>query len=102
MVWCGLASRAGKIVCGADATEEAIMKRKVFTIIIAEDGSLKTREKFQKIAKENNIPIFIYGNIEDNSKAIGKKNKAVIAIKDKNFSKAICQVINGGEAIGQN
>lgn len=78
------------------------MKRKVFTIIIAEDGSLKTREKFQKIAKENNIPIFIYGNIEDNSKAIGKKNKAVIAIKDKNFSKAICQVINGGEAIGQN
>lgn len=78
------------------------MKKKVFTIIIAEDGSLKTKEKFQKIAKENNIPIFVFGTIDDNSKAIGKKNKAIIAIKDKNFSEAICKIINGGEAIGQN
>lgn len=102
MVWCGLASKAGKIACGADCVEEAIIKKKVFTIIIAEDGSLKTKEKFQKIAKENNIPIFVFGTIDDNSRAIGKKNKAIIAIKDKNFSEAICKIINGGEAIGQN
>jgi ribosomal protein L7Ae-like RNA K-turn-binding protein len=63
---------------------------------------LKTKEKFQKIAKENNIPIFVFGTIDDNSRAIGKKNKAIIAIKDKNFSEAICKIINGGEAIGQN
>ncbi len=78
------------------------MKRKVFIVIIAEDGSLKTKEKFQKIANENNITVFIYGDIDSNSKAIGKKNKAVIAIKDKNFSNAICKIISGGEAIGQN
>lgn len=89
-------------MCGADSVEEAIMKRKVFIIIIAEDGSLKTKEKFQKIANENNIPVFIYGDIDSNSKAIGKRNKAIIAVKDKNFSNAICQIINGGEAIGQN
>lgn len=87
----GLASKAGKIACGADSVEEAIVKRKVFTVIIAEDSSLKTKEKFQRIAKENNIPVFICGDIENNSKAIGKRNKAVIAIKDKNFSEAICR-----------
>lgn len=87
----GLATKAGKIVCGADATEEAIIKKKVFTIIIAEDSSLKTKEKFQKIANENHILVFIYGSIEENSRAIGKKNKAIIAIKDKNFSEAICR-----------
>ena len=40
------------------------MKRKVFIVIIAEDGSLKTKEKFQKIANENNITVFIYGDID--------------------------------------
>ena len=98
----GLASKAGKVVYGADATQEAILKRKVFSIIIAEDASMNTKEKFQKIANENGITVYVYGSIEQNSKAIGKKNKAVIAIKDKNFSEAICRIINGGGDIGQN
>lgn len=102
MVCYGLASKAGKIVCGADAVEEAITKKKIFVVIIAEDASLKTKEKFLKIAKEKNIQSFVFGDIEQNSKVIGKKNKAVIAIKDKNFSEAICQIIDGGDAIGQN
>lgn len=102
MVCYGLASKAGKIVCGADAVEEAMIKRKVFCVIIAEDASLKTKEKFLKLAKEYRLEIFVFGNIEQNSKAIGKKNKAIIAIKDKNFSEAICQIINGGDTIGQN
>ncbi len=98
----GLATKAGKIVCGTDATIEAILKRKVFSIIIAEDASSNTKEKFEKIADTNGIVFYIYGNIEQNSKAIGKTNKAVIAIKDRNFSEAIGQIISGGEAIGQN
>ena len=95
MVYYGLASRAGKIVCGADAVKESIMFKKVFVVIIAEDASLTTREKFLRYASENNVQAFVFGNIE-------KKNKAVIAIKDKNFSNAICRIINGGDAIGQN
>lgn len=102
MVYYGLASRASKIVCGADAVKESIMFKKVFAVIIAEDASLTTREKFLRYASENNVQAFVFGNIEENSKAIGKKNKAIIAIKDKNFSNAICRIINGGDAIGQN
>ena len=91
MDYYGLASKAGKIVSGSDAVEEMIIKKKVFLIIIAKDASQKTAERFKRIAKENNIQPYIYGNIDDNSKAIGKKNKAIIAIKDKNFSDAICR-----------
>jgi len=87
----GLAARAGKIICGTDAVKEAILKKKVYIVILAEDSSLNTREKFLKLSEENKIAVFIYGKIDENSKAIGKKNKAVIALKDKNFSEAICR-----------
>ncbi len=99
---CGLATKAGKIVCGADAVIEAMVKRKIYLVIIAEDMSANNKEKFINMAKKYNIPIYEYGHIEENSRAIGKKNKAIIAVKDENFSKAICQIINGGDTIGQN
>ena len=41
----------------------------------------------------------IFGTIFDNSKAIGKVNKAIIGIKDKNLSKAILEKICGGEML---
>ena len=39
------------------------------------------------------------GEIETLSKAIGKTNKAIIGIEDKNLAKEIYK-INGGELIG--
>ena len=44
----------------------------------------------------------IWGDIRNNSKAIGKQNRAVIGIKDKNLSEAIQKVICGGETFGEN
>ena len=87
----GLLGLAARIICGTDAVKEAILKKKVYIVILAEDSSFNTREKFLKLSEENKIAVFIYGKIDENSKAIGKKNKAVIALKDKNFSEAICR-----------
>ena len=102
MVYCGLASKAGKVICGAVAVQEEILKRKVFIVIIAEDSSVKTKEKFLKLSSNNNVKAFVTGNIDDNSNAIGKKNKAIIAVLDRNFSEAISRIIDGGDTIGQN
>ncbi len=96
----GLASKAGKVICGSDAVEEAILKKKVKLIIIATDSSEKTKQKFLKICLENNVNYKLYGTVEENSKAIGKVNKAIIAIKDKNFADAIMGKIYGGDTIG--
>ena len=52
------------------------------------------------LCTNNHIPFIVFGAIEENSKAIGQVNKAVIGIKDKNLSDAIIKSINGGEFIG--
>ncbi len=85
----GLCTRAGKISFGTEAVLEKISKRKVKLLIIAEDTSEKSKKKILDIAQKNNVPYIIFGTIFDNSKAIGKVNKAIIAIEDKNFAEAI-------------
>lgn len=96
----GLAARARKVCFGADSVEERINKKKVKMLIVAEDASQRTKDKFNKIAKEKNVPIIIKGEIELLSKAIGKSNKAIIGIEDINLSNEIQRINNGGEIIG--
>ena len=92
--------KAGKITFGADSVEEATIKRKVKLIIVAEDSSERTKNKFIDLCNKYNIPIIIDGNIETLSKTIGKNNKAIIGIKDMNFANTIQQKYNGGDVIG--
>ena len=96
----GLAARARKVCFGADSVEERINKNKVKMLIVAEDASQRTKDKFNKIAKEKNVPIIIKGDIELLSKTIGKSNKAIIGIEDINLSNEIQRINNGGQAIG--
>ena len=96
----GLAARARKVSFGADSVELEAQKNKVYLIILAQDSSTRTKEKFQKISEKYNIPIIITQTIEDLSKAIGKNNKAIIGIGDINLASEIQKIYNGGEAIG--
>jgi ribosomal protein L7Ae-like RNA K-turn-binding protein len=96
----GLSARARKVSFGADSVEQQIKKRKVKLIIIAEDSSERTKDKFKKLSQEYKIPIIILGTIELLSKAIGKSNKAILGIEDINLSNEIQKINNGGEVIG--
>ena len=96
----GLAARARKISFGADSVELQAQKRKVYLIILAQNSSERTKEKFRKISKEKKVPIIITETIETLSKAIGKNNKAILGIEDINLSKEIQKIYNGGETIG--
>ncbi len=92
--------KAGKVSFGADSVEETIRKKKVKLVILSEESSNRTKEKFKEICKSNEIPVIVYGTIENLSKAIGKNNKAIIGIKDENLSKSILEKYNGGDVIG--
>ena len=92
--------KAGKVNFGADSIEESIIKRKVNLVILSEESSDRTKEKFKEICKKYKLPIIIYGTIESLSKSIGKNNKAILGIKDVNFSKSILEKYNGGDVIG--
>ena len=96
----GLARRAGKLSFGTEACMQEIEKNKIKLIIIAINASERTKMNFKNICNNKKIPIFEILNIDEISKAIGQSNKAVIGIKDINFSKEIIKIINGGEAIG--
>ena len=96
----GLAMKAGEVAFGADSVEESIEKRKVKLIIVSEDSSERTKNKFTKLCEKYNLPIIVDGNIDELSKAIGKNNKAIIGIKDINFANSIQKKYNGGDIIG--
>ena len=96
----GLAMRAGKIAFGADAVEDLIKKRKLKLVIVAKDSSERTRNNFEFICNKNDIPIIIFGDIENISKSIGKQNKAILGVKEVNIANEICKIVNGGEIIG--
>ena len=96
----GLATKAGKITFGTEASKGAIEKSRTKLVIITTDASNRTKSNFKEICKKNNIPIYECLETNELSKAIGKENKSVVGINDVNFSKAILKIINGGEVIG--
>lgn len=96
----GLAMKAGKVSFGADSVEENIIKKKIKLVILSEDSSERTKNKFIEICKKYNVPVIIDGDIETLSKTIGKSNKAIIGIKDINFAESIQKKYSGGDVIG--
>ena len=96
----GLARRAGKLSFGTEACKQDIESNKVKLIIIATDAAERTKMNFKNICSKSNVPIIEYLSSDELSKSIGQNNKAVVGIKDTNFSNEIIKIINGGEAIG--
>lgn len=98
----GITAKAGKVLSGTDLVLEEMAKKHVELVIVAEDSSLKTIKNIKYYCDKEHVEMIIYGTIFDNSRAIGKHNKAVIGIKDKNLADAIKKEIHGGGVIGKN
>ena len=96
----GLTAKAGKIAFGTDSCEDLIAKKKLKLVIVAEDSSERTINNFKQKCEQSNIDFYIFGKKDDISKSIGKVNKTVIGIKDKNLAGAIKKILNGGDVIG--
>ncbi len=96
----GIATKAGKVIAGSEAVEEAIINKKAKLVIVTKDASARTKDHIKRYCEQNKIMFSIFGVNEEMSKAIGKANKAVICIKDKNLGEEIYKIICGGEAIG--
>ena len=98
----GICAKAGKLVSGADIVEETILKHKAKLLVIAEDASEKTKKHFIYLCDKKHVSYLIFGTIQENSKAIGKNNRAIICVKDINFAKELKKIIDGGDVIGEN
>jgi ribosomal protein L7Ae-like RNA K-turn-binding protein len=89
----GIGTKAGKIVSGTDAVLDSLKCHIVKLIIVAEDASDKTKKEMRFYCDKFNIPLFIFGNIADNSHAIGKRNRAVIAVCDSGIAESLIKIL---------
>ena len=87
----GLAFRAGKVAAGTAAAEEAIQKKKARLLILADDISANTEEKFQRLAKSADIPILRAGTKASWGNIFKRDELGVLVILDSHFAKGILQ-----------
>ena len=95
-----LHQKHGKIVSGMDAVEDAVKKHKIFLVIVSNDISKKSRENIEYVCTNNCVKLIeLKETMASLGNAIGKKNRAIIGIKDKSFSDGIAEKISGGDLL---
>lgn len=104
----GFAAKSGKIAYGEEDVLNGIEKGKISLTIIAKDMPEKAKNRMEKklihayenlyfeisgLKEKEDIRVIIVGTKEENSSAVGKVNKPVIGIKDRNLAKGIIKSI---------
>lgn len=89
----GLATRAGKIVSGDSSTLLELKRGNVKLVIVSEDASDNTKKLFKDKSSYRNIPYVYFSNKLQLGYAIGKAPRAVLGIKDINFSNKILELM---------
>ncbi|MGI6527277.1 MAG: L7Ae/L30e/S12e/Gadd45 family ribosomal protein [Caldicoprobacterales bacterium] len=85
----GLCQKAGKLVSGTMQCESAIRSGKASLVILSEEASDATREKFVHLCNNQNINIIIFGTKYQLGGAIGKGSRTLLAVIDESFCKMI-------------
>lgn len=84
-----LCKKAGLLTSGESLVEKSIQNNKCYLVIIANDASKNTKDKFFKKSEFYNIPIIFYSTKEELGHKIGKNFAASISILDKGFKDKI-------------
>ncbi|MDK2917433.1 MAG: hypothetical protein PWQ37_166 [Candidatus Petromonas sp.] len=90
----GFVQKSGNLYTGENTCELYIKKRAIRLLIISNDASENTIIKFINLCNSKGVPYIVYGNRETLSKAIGKCNRTVFGVKDKNFANKILEIYN--------
>ena len=85
----GLAMKAGQVVSGEFYAEKTIRSGKAHLVILSEDASENTRKKFTNMAVWYKVPVTEFLPKADLGRRIGKGERSVAAVTDKNLAEAI-------------
>lgn len=91
----GITKKAGKVIEGYNKCEEALKKNSCYLIIVSQETSSNTKEKFERISDNNKIPMIVAYKSEDLSYALGKVGLNVLGVKDKSMADRLLQLWNG-------
>lgn len=90
----GLANKAGQVVSGADAVSAASGKNTVFLFIASEDAAQGTVRLLTRISADKGIPLYRFSTKSRLGSKLGKRDRAAIAVTDKNFSTRLAELLN--------
>ena len=82
----GIAAKAGKIVSGEFATENAVKSANAYLVVIATDASAN---KFRDMTSFYEVPIIAYGTKETLGGCIGKDYRSSLAVTDEKLAEAV-------------
>ncbi|MFA6075873.1 MAG: ribosomal L7Ae/L30e/S12e/Gadd45 family protein [Negativicutes bacterium] len=85
----GFAQKAGKVHSGDTAVLSALESKKAKLVLMAHDAADSTREKFIKQCADCRVKFIEISSKDGLGSAIGKAQRAAIAITDRNFAQAI-------------
>ena len=88
-----MAMKAGKLVSGEFACEQAIKDGSGYLCIIATDASNNTKKSFSNSCDFYEVKYIEYGTKESLGHAIGKEYRASIVVCDENLSLSILDKI---------
>ena len=88
----GFATKAGKCFTGDYACRNMINAKKAKYIILSDDASKNTKEKFFKICDDNSIPILEVSF--DIGAVTGREGRKVAVITNKSFADMIYSSVN--------
>ena len=89
----GLARRAGALIYGSDSTAQKIRFGKVYLAIVANDASDRTKKLIRNKSTSFNVPMYEYSTAAELGAKLGKSDISVISVSDRNFAKAIINII---------
>lgn len=84
-----LATKAGKTVSGEFSTEKAVKTGRAFLVIVSQAASENTKKMFRNMCTYYEVPLYFYGEKEELGHAMGKEQRASLALMDEGFAKAI-------------
>lgn len=98
----GISKKAGKLLHGSLNVEKFIQNKSIKLVILAEDASTNTIQKFKKLCETYNINYIVYSGKKTLGNCIGKDEVAVIGITDNGLAKVLTNIAkedknNGGE-----
>ena len=86
-----LATKAGKTASGEFCTEKEVKSGKAELVIVADDASDNTKQKFKNMCEFYEVPIYFYGDKDTLGHAMGKEFRASLAVTDPGFAKGIAK-----------
>jgi len=86
----GFAAKSNKLLLGSYSVEYGIKTKKAKVVILAEDVSLRRREKLLYWCQDMGIPFLTMGNKEEYGKLLRKKPVSILAVTDEKMAEAIC------------